>query len=91
MKIHNIETKYDVDDIVIGFPHRLPMLLKIDRVDVNFERFDKDNPEFTRYKVRYLATPVNDKYTGQSSYNEDELFTKETLKKFIDDFINKIK
>ena len=91
MKVHNIETKYDVDDIVIGFPHKAPMLLKIDRVDINFERFDKDNPEFTHYKVRYLATPVNDKYACQSSYNEDELFTKETLKKFIDDFISKIK
>ena len=91
MQTHNIKTKYDVDDIVIGFPNRVPMLLKIDRVDVNFERFDKDNPKFTRYKVRYLATPVTEKYGGQSSYDEDELFTKETLKKFIDDFISKIK
>ena len=90
MTVHKIQTKFDADDIVIGFPDKLPKKLKIDRIDIRFERFDKERPEFTRYETIYLATPVDNKFGAQRSYREDELFTKDSLKAHIDSFLEEL-
>lgn len=83
---YKIKTKFDVDDIVYGFVDGRVHELTIDRIDVKFERFDKENPNFTRYETTYLATTKDAKFNCQHRFEESILFTEEELKNHVNEY-----
>ena len=83
---YKIKTKFDVDDIVYGFVDGEVHELTIDRIDIKFERFDKENPNFTRYETAYLATTKDDKFNCQHRFKEGTLFTEEELKNYVNKY-----
>ena len=85
---HVIKTKYDVDDLVYGFVDGEIHEVKIDRIEINFERFDKTNPSYTRCNTIYLATTTDAKFNLQHRFKEHQLFTEEKLKNYVNEYFN---
>ena len=83
---YKIKTKFDVDDIVYGFVDGKVHELTIDRIDVKFERFDKENPNFTRYETAYLATTKDAEFNCQHRFKEGTLFTEEEIIQHVNEY-----
>lgn len=84
---HVIKTKFDVDDLVYGFVDGELHQLKIDRIEISFERFGHKKPEYTRYNTTYLATTTDDKkYNLQHRLKENNIFTEEELKDYVNEY-----
>ena len=84
---HILETRFDVGDSVYGFVDGLVHNLIIDRIEISFERFGKENSDFTRYKISYLATTRDCKdYNSQCRFTEGTLFTEEELKNHVKEY-----
>lgn len=81
-----LKTKFDIDDLVFGFVDGEIHEVKIDRIEINFERFDKTRPEFTRYKTIYLATTTDAKCNFQHRFKENQLFNEEELKVYVNEY-----
>lgn len=83
---HILETRFDVGDSVYGFVDGLVQNLIIDRIEISFERFCKENP-FTKYKITYLATTTDSKkFNCQHRFKEGTLFTEEELKNYVNKY-----
>lgn len=87
MKDINIKIKFDIGDLVYGFPDKELHELKIDRIEVSTAKFgwigDSNKIDI---KITYLATTIDDKFNCQHEFTEEQLFTKEELKSHIDNY-----
>ena len=73
---------------VYGFPDKELHQLKIDRIEVSIERFGAGYKDgITNHKIVYLATTTdNKKFNSQSRFTEDQLFTEEEVKTYVDEY-----
>ena len=82
-----IETKFDIGNIVYGFPDKELHKLIIDRIEVSFVRFGKDyKGGINQCKISYLATTKDADNNFQHRFTEDQLFTEEELKNYVDNY-----
>lgn len=81
----NIETKFDVGDSVFGFIDGEIHNLVIDRIEITIERFSFNNP-IQNNRIVYLATTTDAKYNHQHRINNENLFTEEELKEYINNY-----
>ena len=81
-----LKTKFEIDDLVFGFVDGEVHEVKIDRIEINFERFDKTNPKYTRCNTIYLATTTDAKYNLQHRFKENQLFNEEELKVYVNKY-----
>lgn len=87
MKDINIKTKFDIGDLVYGFPDKELHELKIDRIEVSTVKFGKiGNSNIVHIKISYLATTTDAENNYQYAFTEEQLFTKEELKNHINDY-----
>lgn len=87
MKDINIKTKFDIGDLVYGFPDKELHELRIDRIEVATAKFGwiGGNAK-TDIEISYLATTIDSKFNCQHEFTEKQLFTKEELKNHIDNY-----
>jgi len=81
----NIKTKFDIGDSVFGFADGEIHNLIIDRIEINIERFNANNP-IQNNKITYLATTTDAKSNHQYKFYNETLFTEEELKKYINKY-----
>lgn len=81
----NVKTKFDIGASVYGFVDGEIHNLIIDRIEINIERFSKDNP-IQNNKIVYLATTTDAKFNHQHRINDEALYTKEELKEHINKY-----
>ena len=87
MKDINIKTKFDICDLVYGFPDKELHELKIDRIEVSTVKFGYiGGNNKTNIKIIYLATTTDAEFNCQHKFTEEQLFTKEELKSYIDNY-----
>ena len=85
MRELSIKAKFDVGDSVYGFPDKELHNLIIDRIETKIEEFGKDN-KYQNIEIVYLATPTDDKYKCQTRFKENQLFTEEELKDYVNEY-----
>ena len=87
MKELTIKTKFDIGDTVYGFPDKELHQLVIDRIEINFARFGKDYKDgINKCEILYLATTKDAKNNFQHRFTEEQLFTEEELKIYINEY-----
>ena len=87
MKDINIKTKFDIGDIVYGFPDKELHEFKIDRIEVSTAKFGWiGGGDKTNIKIIYLATTTDAEFNAQNKFTEEQLFTKEELKDYINNY-----
>jgi len=87
MKDINIKTKFDIGNLVYGFPDKELHELKIDRIEVSTAKFGYiGGNNKTNIKIIYLATTTDAEFNCQHEFTEEQLFTKEELKNYIDNY-----
>ena len=80
------KTKFDIGDIVYGFPDNELHKLVIDRIDVSIAKFG----DITQEKVFYLASTIDSKNKVQHRFQENHLFTAEEVKAYINDYFSEL-
>lgn len=83
----NVKTKFDIGDSVFGFVNGELHNLIIDRIEINVERFGKNNPT-QRNGIVYLATTTDDKFNTQYRFRDGTLYTKEGIKEYINKYFD---
>jgi hypothetical protein len=73
-----LKTTFDIGDSVFGFVDGKVHNLIIDRIEINFERFCKNDPDrYTKYKIVYLATTTDgEKFNCQHRFVEEHYLLK---------------
>lgn len=84
----NVKTKFDIGDSVFGFIDGKIHNLIIDRIEINVERFDSDNP-IQNNRIVYLATTTDAEYNHQCRIYSENLFTEEELKEYVNKYFKK--
>lgn len=85
-----IKTKFDIGDIVYGFPDKKLHQLVIDRIEISFARFGKEYKDgINQSRISYLATTKDSDNNIQHRFTEEQLFTEEELKNYINEYFNK--
>ena len=81
----NVKTKFDIGDSVFGFVDGELHNLIIDRIEIQVERFGKNDPT-QRNRIQYLATTTDAKFNTQHRFHDENLYTKEGIKEYINKY-----
>lgn len=82
MKEITIKTKFDIGDVVYGFPDNALHKLVVDRIEISVVKF-KEVPQI---KVFYLASTIDQKMSYQHRFEEHTLFTEEEVKAYVNNY-----
>ena len=87
---YTIKTKFEIGDSAFGFVEGEIHNVIVDRIEINFVRFNKDESNrHTKYDVTYLATTTDcEKFNHQYRFKEGTLFTEEEIKNYINNYFN---
>lgn len=87
MREVTIKTRFDIGDIVYGFPDNELHKLVIDRIEISVTKFG----EVTQTKVVYLASTTDSKNNFQHRFQDCHLFSEQEVKSYVNDFFGKDK
>lgn len=85
MKEITTKTKFDIDDVVYGFPDNGLHKLVIDRIEMSIVKFGN----VTQVEVYYLATTTDSKNNFQHRFRECHLFSEEEVKSYVNNYFKK--
>lgn len=85
MNTIEINTKFDIGDLVYGFTNGEVHKLIIDRIDITLARYNKDNP-FNNFNIIYLATTIDESCNHQYRFSEKGLFTKDEIINLVNEY-----
>lgn len=87
MREVTIKTRFDIGDIVYGFPDNELHKLVIDRIEIAVTKFS----EVTQTKVVYLASTIDSKNNFQHRFQDCQLFSEQEVRSYVNDFFCKDK